>query len=396
MEVLDVDDARALARTDNGAHDHFSVVSAEINQQVATARKHPRSVDNFQKRLKSQALLNQSIAAQCTYKKPRGGKVIEGPSVRFMEMVIANWGNCRAGAQVIAETETTVVAQGVFHDLESNVAITFTYSRSILDNKKKRFDADMIQTTIAAATSIAFRNVVQKGVPKALWVDIHEESKRVALGDLTTLAQRRQNALDWFKALGVTEKQITETLGIVGVADIDLDKLAILGGFKVAIEDEGADPEELFVAVDSKTASTRGATKKAAATAPKPPTEDTPPAPQSGAKASGNAADAGNGAASPPVVAKTAEAADAALPEDPTSIAVTSPETAARFAAAMTEAVNAAKTVDAIDDLHGRVMKSGQWRALQTHDPKAYANIANVMTDRSAAFEQQDTQQPPD
>ena len=102
--------------------------------------------------------LNESIAQQCIYALPRDGKTIEGASARFGEIVASAWGNCRAGARTVNEGTEFITAQGVFQDLERNVAITYECSPRIVDKngRKLLLGPDMIGVTANAACSIAW------------------------------------------------------------------------------------------------------------------------------------------------------------------------------------------------------------------------------------------------
>lgn len=254
--------------TDVAHAEPLTLVSAEINQQIATARRYPRSIARARKSATELATLTQETAARCIYSLPRAGKTIEGPSARLAEIVAATWGNNRSGARVVGETEQFVVAQGIFHDLETNAAITVEVTRRIVDSKGKRFAVDMIGVTGAAACSIALRNAIFKGVPQALWWDVYQAAKATVMGDRKTLAQRRNAALEAFKPYGVTEAQIAEALAIGGAADMTVEHLATLHGFLTSIE-EGTDPEEIFPPAAT-------AAKPKAAAEPKAPAPPTP------------------------------------------------------------------------------------------------------------------------
>ncbi len=145
---------------------------SEIDMQVATAHKFPRSIKRFRQEALQMVTLNESVAESCIYALPRSGKTIEGPSARFAEVVASAWGNCRAGARVVSDAGDFITAQGVFHDLERNVAITYEVQRRITDKNNRRFNADMIGVTGNAASSIALRNAILKGVPKAFGDDM--------------------------------------------------------------------------------------------------------------------------------------------------------------------------------------------------------------------------------
>ena len=137
-----------------------AISRSEIDQQIATARRYPRSIKRFRDEALQMVTLSESVAEQCIYALPRDGKTIEGPSARFAEVVASAWGNCRAGARVINDAGEFVTAQGVFHDLERNVAITYEVQRRITDKHGKRYKADMIGVTANAACSIALRNAI--------------------------------------------------------------------------------------------------------------------------------------------------------------------------------------------------------------------------------------------
>lgn len=219
---------------------------SEIDMQVATAHKFPRSIKRFRNEALQMVTLNESVAESCIYALPRGDKTIEGPSARFAEVVASAWGNCRAGARVVSDQGDFITAQGVFHDLERNVAITYEVQRRITDKRGNRFNADMIGVTGNAASSIALRNAILKGVPKAFWDDMYQAARAVVMGDFSTLANRRADALKAFVAFGVTNEQVFAKLGVEGTHDITLEHLVTLRGLITAIKEGDTTPELAF------------------------------------------------------------------------------------------------------------------------------------------------------
>lgn len=219
---------------------------SEIDQQITTAHKYPRSIKKFRDETLQMVTLNENVAAECIYSLPRGGKTIEGASARFAEVVASAWGNSRAGARVVSDQGNFVTAQGVFHDLEKNVAITYEVQRRITDKQGRRFSDDMIVVTANAACSVALRNAILKGVPKAFWSDMYEAARKTVMGDYKTLANRRADAIKHFQSYGVTEEQIFATLGVGGVEDISLENLVTLRGILTAIKDGDTTPEQAF------------------------------------------------------------------------------------------------------------------------------------------------------
>lgn len=219
---------------------------SEIDMQIATAHKFPRSIKRFRDEALAMVTLNEAVAQECIYSLPRDGKMIEGPSARFAEVVASAWGNSRAGARVVSDRGEFVTAQGVFHELERNVAITYEVQRRITGKNNRRFSADMIGVTANAACSIALRNAILKGVPKAFWSDLYESARSAAIGDVQTLANRRARALTVLQKMGVTAEQVFAKLGVAGVEDITLEHLGILFGITTALREGDTTPEQAF------------------------------------------------------------------------------------------------------------------------------------------------------
>ena len=229
------------------------ISKAEIDMQIATAHRFPRSVTRFREESEALVTLTEDIADECIYSLERvdkdGNEVpIEGPSSRFAEVIAHAWGNCRAGARVIDDQGDFVTAQGAFHDLEKNVAISYEVKRRIVGRSGRRYSPDMIGVTANAACSIAIRNAILKGVPKALWASVYEAARRTLMGDYQTLAKRRTETLERFKKLGVSAERVYQKLGIKGEDDLSIELVFRLRGLLNAIKEGDTTPEEQFPA----------------------------------------------------------------------------------------------------------------------------------------------------
>jgi hypothetical protein len=237
-----------------------SQTRGEIDTQISTAKRFPRSITGFKKRAMELATLDEETAQSCFYALPRDGKSIEGPSARLAEIVAGSWGNLRSQANIVDEDDKFITARGVCWDLENNVAISVEVRRRITGKSGRKYNDDMIGTTANAACSIALRNAVFKVVPMAIVKPIYEAARKVAIGDATTLVSRRDKALKHFAAMGVRQEQIFAKLGRAGVEEITLDDLAILLGLFTAIRDGDTTVDEAF-APEQKTAATPAVTK---------------------------------------------------------------------------------------------------------------------------------------
>lgn len=225
-----------------------SLTKAEIDQQVATAKTYPRSIARVTQNILSLVTIDEEAAKECNYALPRGGKPITGPSIRLAEIVAGQWGNNRNGARVlhVDRAEKYVEAEGVFLDLETNTATTARVRRRIVDSKGRLYNDDMIIVTGNAACSIAKRNAILGGVPKAVWRKAHEAALATIKGDIKTLSERRDAAMKAFAAFGVKPEQIFAALQIGGVDDITLETMPTLIGMHAALKSGEETVESMF------------------------------------------------------------------------------------------------------------------------------------------------------
>lgn len=220
--------------------------SSEIDQQIATAHRYPRSLTKFRQQVLEQVTLGPEIAGKCIYALPRDGKVIEGPSIRFAEIIASCWGNNRIASRIVDIGTEFITAQGVFHDLEKNSAITFEVLRRITNREGRRYSSDMIGVTGNAAASIALRNAITRGIPQAFWADHLAQARKIIAGDVRTLGERRDNMMKEFVIFGVAKEQIFGLLGVKGIEDINIEHLVLLAGLHTAIKDGDTSPEDAF------------------------------------------------------------------------------------------------------------------------------------------------------
>ena len=261
--------------------------SSDIDMQIATAHKYPRSITAFRKEVYELVTLSETIADECFYALPRKEdgriKMIEGPSARFAEIIGSCWGNARVAARVIADKGEFIVSQGLFHDLQRNWQVAFEVERRVTSKSGNRYSADMIAVTGNAASSIALRNAILKGIPKALWSDLYESARRTAAGDVKTLPTRRTTLFEALRKLGITDEQVFAKLNIVGIDDVGLDEITTLKGMMTAIKEGDTTIEQAFALERADDAAPAEPRRKSSATAAAgsaaPPPQETKPAP---------------------------------------------------------------------------------------------------------------------
>ena len=223
-----------------------AVSRAEIDIQIATAKRWPRAIDRFKKQVRTLATLDEETAGSMFYALPREGRTIEGPSIRFAEVVGSAWTNLRYGARIVAIDERHVTAQGAAFDLENNLACTVEAKRRITDKRGRRYSDDMITVTSQAAMSIALRNAIFRVVPFALVKDVYEEARAASIGRGKTMAQRRQAAADVFAKFGLGPDKMCGLVNKASLDELDDDALIKLRGMVTAVREGDTTIDEIL------------------------------------------------------------------------------------------------------------------------------------------------------
>lgn len=222
------------------------VTGANWEQQVATARKYPRDIVAFKRDLVAMATMDEETAASCQYSVPRGGKSIDGPSVRLAEMVAATYGNLQISAQVTGHDDRFVYAEAVVRDLEKNITMGLRVRRRITDKHGQTYNEDMIAVTGSAAVSIVYRNAIFKVVPAAFVQSAYNESQAMleaaASADLKNAVPKMFTA---FADMGVNEEEILRYLQVEKKSDVRGIHLVRMRGVLNAIKD-GVRKESYF------------------------------------------------------------------------------------------------------------------------------------------------------
>ena len=224
---------------------------ASIDIQIATAKRYPRSMEQFYKRAESMVTMDEATAASCIYRRPvgkEGGKMkfAEGESVRLAEIVASSFGNIRVAGRITEMDPRFVKAQGVAHDLETNTAYTAEVVESTVTRNGTPFSERMRVVVAKSAQSKAIRDAIFRVIPKSLCKTLVTKAKLVAQGDVKTLTSRREGVLKWIETLGIDVKRVWNAIGIHGPDDIDMNVLLLLAGLKTALDEGDCTVDETF------------------------------------------------------------------------------------------------------------------------------------------------------
>lgn len=247
-----------------------AVERANVDSQVATAKRYPRDIRRSIDNSVVMATMNQETAQSCSYALPRGGKPITGPSVHLAKIIVSNWGNMRTEAKVVQITDKQVISRGTCWDLETNVASAFEVRRSIIGKNGQRFSDDMITVTGNAANSIAYRNAVFAVIPKAITDRVYYAAQKFITGDLSDsdkLLKVRTGVLNNFKNnYGITEEEVVKMCGKQTANQIGADEISMLMGTIQALKDGDTTVDELMKPIRESKEAKKDAMKKAIST----------------------------------------------------------------------------------------------------------------------------------
>jgi DNA-directed RNA polymerase subunit RPC12/RpoP len=225
---------------------------AEIDMQISTARKYPRSISDFNKKAIAMVSSDEETAERCLYCRPVGknqdGTQIyaRGESIRLAEIVAGCYGNIRVAGIVTEMTPRYVKAVGMAHDLESNYAAKAEVVEATVKRNGQPYDERMRVVAAKAAQSKAIRDAIFRIVPKSLCKSIINVAQEIALGKGEPLETRRGRVLEWINKLGIDPKRVYTAIGVKSPKEMDTDKLAELTGIKTAIKDGEITIDEAF------------------------------------------------------------------------------------------------------------------------------------------------------
>jgi len=261
-----------------------AIANAEIDKQIATAKRYPRDIARFQHRVTEAIEGDVLLAQKCFYAIPRGGKIIEGKSVRLAELAAANYGNLRVASRIVGIDATAVTAQGVAFDIENNVSWSAEIRERIVDKYGVRLNQDLIGLKANSASSKAARNAVCRVIPQTYLDRFLSVAKRIAAGTGDDIKARRAEALRYCASEhGITAEQVCRVLGVQDVSEIDAERLVTLRGMLTSVIDGEATARTIFGTADTDDPApppdpaesrTDALADKLEGTAPKPKTDD--------------------------------------------------------------------------------------------------------------------------
>lgn len=230
---------------------------AEIQAAVLMAKQAPRN--------ESQSYLNiidsckrPSMAETALYAYPRGGSLIEGPSIRLAEVLARSWGNCRVGITIQSQDSEKTEARAYAYDLQTNYMIdqdfTVPHKRTTKKGTKRLTDERDIRELVANIGSRHLRGCILRLIPSDVVEDAVEQVKKTLVSSDVPIKEQVKKMVRAFDEIGVKVEHLEKRLGHNLDAIIPQEIVTLKGIYK-SIKDGMADREQFFD-IQSKQAET--------------------------------------------------------------------------------------------------------------------------------------------
>ena len=220
-----------LSKADPAAVAAAESAKQRIQAAYVIAMHKPRNVDQARVKILENCK-RPAFAEKVEYSKPVGNKRIIGPSIRFAEAALRDWGNCLSESQVVYEDDYIRRVRVIITDLESNASFTKEIQIAKTVERKNKSDREVLgerkntvgdTVYIVKATDDELANKEASAVSKA----IRNEGLRIIPSDIVeeaiNIARATLDKAD-AKDPDAARKQIIDAFAYYGIKPIDLEK----------------------------------------------------------------------------------------------------------------------------------------------------------------------------
>lgn len=189
----------------------------EIQSAIVTAKRFPRNEQQAFVRAMN-AFTRATMAENAMYNFPRGGKMVEGPSVDCARELARIWGNIRYGLRVVSQDSDRLHIKAYAIDLETNTYVEAEDEFSKLIQRKDKYSGETrwvqpderdLRELMNRRGAIAVRNCILQVLPSDLIEDVVKTAK-------VTLQRDAGNSLE--KSRDETVKALVVAFDRIGVS----------------------------------------------------------------------------------------------------------------------------------------------------------------------------------
>lgn len=222
---------------------------AEVQSKIIAARSCPRDESKAYENI-METCSRKSFAESATYKYPRGGQSVSGPSIRLAEEIARCWGNIEYGTKELSRKAGSSEMLAFAWDQETNTSSTQTFTvnhirESRSGNTNLKSERDVYEVT-ANNGSRRLRARILALIPDHIIQDAIARCRQTIAGNSNEpIADRVKKMIAYFEPLGVKSNHISEFLKIKTLDDIMIDHIADLTEVVNSIK-QGHKPSEFF------------------------------------------------------------------------------------------------------------------------------------------------------
>lgn len=220
----------------------------EVQASYIIAKKFPRdehkSYSNIIKSCK-----RPFLAEQAMYAYPRGGTLVEGPSIRLAESMAQSWGNIDFGIRELSQNNGVSLAEAYAIDLETNTRVTKVFHIPHRRHTKKGFtnltDSRDIYELVANNGARRLRACILAVIPgDVVEAAVNQCRKTLESSDVPVVDQLRKMVAA-FDEFGITKEHLEKRLGHNIDATTPAEVVTIKSIYK-SIKDGMADKSQFF------------------------------------------------------------------------------------------------------------------------------------------------------
>jgi len=234
-----------------------SRAQASAMTAMVAAKNSPRNTIKAEERI-LEACKRKGLAEEAQYTYPRGGKKVQGASIRLAEAMAQNWGNMECGVTELEQRDGESTVQTYAWDLETNTRITKTFSVKHIRTKSEGYGADKklvssklddprdIYEMVANQGARRLRACILAVIPGDIQDSAIAACNATLAGDTSEPIQdRAKKMVKTFNAMGVTQEHIEEYLGHNLDAVLEMDLVTLRGVYR-SINDGMSKPSDHF------------------------------------------------------------------------------------------------------------------------------------------------------
>ncbi len=189
---------------------------AEVQAAYIIAKKFPR--DQYQAYLNiMESCKRPMLADQSMYAYPKGGTMVQGPSIRLAEVLCQNWGNVDVGIREISQSEGVSIAEAYAIDLQTNTRVTkifhVKHERSTKKGNVRLTETRDIYELVANNGARRLRACILAIIPGDIIEAAVAQCKKTLESSDVPIADQIRKMISAFTELGVKVEHLEKRLG---------------------------------------------------------------------------------------------------------------------------------------------------------------------------------------